>query len=141
MSKNLATRAENSAKTARRGNPDKLIPHRWQPGQSGNPGGRPKKTPLADACRDVLGQPVPDDAEGRTYAQKIAVTLAEKAAEGDIRAAQELGDRAEGRARQAIEIGHTRLREAFDRMSSKELETYAASGTLPAWFQIHETVQ
>jgi hypothetical protein len=141
MSKNPSPRAENNARTARRGNPDKLIPHRWQPGQSGNPGGRPKRTPLADARREVLDQPVPDDPEGRNYAQKIAATLADKAAEGDIRAAQELGDRAEGRARQAIEIERTRLREAFDRMSVEELEAYAASGTLLAWFPKDETIR
>jgi len=131
---------ENSAKTVR-GNPDKTIPHRWQPGQSGNPGGRPKRTPLADACREVLALPVPGDSDGRTYAQKIAATLAEKAAEGDIRAAAELADRAEGRARQAIEIEQTRLREAFDRMSHEELEAYAVSGTLPEWFPKDEPVQ
>jgi len=130
---------ENNAKTVR-GNPDKTIPHRWQPGQSGNPGGRPKKTPLADACGEVLALPVPGDSHGRTYAQKIAATLAVKAAEGDIRAAQELADRAEGRARQSIEVEHTGLREAFDRMSGDELEAYAVTGSLPKWFN-DETIQ
>jgi hypothetical protein len=60
--------------------------------------------------------------------------LAAKAAEGDIRAAQELADRVEGRPRQAIEIEHTPLREAFERMTREELEAYAASGALPDWF-------
>ena len=60
--------------------------------------------------------------------------LAKKAAAGDIRAAQELADRAEGRARQAIEIEHTRLGEAFERMSREELEAYAVSSALPEWF-------
>jgi hypothetical protein len=43
-----------------------------------------------------------------------------------------LADRAEGRARQAIEIEHTPLGEAFERMTRDELEAYATSGTLPA---------
>ena len=34
---------------------------RWKPGQSGNPGGRPKTAPLSHACREVLAQPVPGD--------------------------------------------------------------------------------
>jgi hypothetical protein len=59
-------------------------------------------------------------------------TLTAAATEGDIRAAQELADRAEGRARQAIEIEHTPLGEAFERMTRDELEAYATSGTLPA---------
>jgi len=107
---------------------------RWKPGQSGNRGDRPKSAPLSQACREVLALPVPEDPEGRTYAQKIAVTLAEKAAGGDIRAAQELGDRAEGRARQAIEIENVALRDAFERMNGDELLAYAATGKLPEWF-------
>jgi Family of unknown function (DUF5681) len=113
----------------------------FQPGQSGNPSGRPKRTPLSDACREVLALPVPNDPQGRTYAQKIAATLADKAAEGDVRAGQELADRAEGKARQSIEIENTRLREAFDRMSREEMEAYAVSGVLPEWFSNDETVQ
>jgi hypothetical protein len=115
---------------------------RWKPGQSGNPGGRPKTAPLSQACREVLALLVPGDAEGRTYAQKIAAALAEKAADGDIRAAQELGDRAEGRARQSIEIENTAQRDAFERMSREELEAYAREGTLPEWFPKNEpTIQ
>jgi hypothetical protein len=90
--------------------------------------------PLSQACREVLAQPVPGDPLHRTYGEKIAQVLAEKAADGDIRAAQELADRAEGRARQAIEIEHTPLGAAFERMSRDELEAYAAAGTLPSWF-------
>jgi len=61
-------------------------------------------------------------------------TLAEKAAKGDIRAAQELADRAEGKARQSMEIENTALRAAFERMTKTELETYAATAKLPEWF-------
>jgi hypothetical protein len=107
---------------------------RFKPGQSGNPGGRPKTAPLSQACRELLARPVPDDVKGRTYAEAIAESLAEKALEGDIRAAQELGDRAEGRARQSIEVQNTALAEAFERMTSEELEVYAREGKLPSWF-------
>jgi hypothetical protein len=114
---------------------------RFQPGRSGNPGGRPKTAPLSQACRELLAVPVPDDPDGRTYAEAIAQKLAQKAIEGDIRAAQEIADRAEGRARQSIEIQNTSLREAFDRMSSEELEAYAREGTLPEWFEHEPTIQ
>jgi hypothetical protein len=102
---------------------------RWKPG-----GGRPKAAPLSHACRELLVQPVPDDPARRTYTEAIAQTLAEKALAGDIRAAQELADRAEGRARQSVEIQSAELREAFERMSRDELEHYAREGKLPAWF-------
>jgi hypothetical protein len=56
----------------------------------------------------VLTAPVPDDCEGHTYAEAIAQTLAKKALDGNIRAAQEIADRDEGRARQSIEIQNGR---------------------------------
>ena len=113
---------QNRHKNGFRGpSPDVGKATQFGPGNRANPGGRPKSAPLSQACREVLAMPAPDDPEGRTYAQKIATALAEKAAEGDIRAAQELGDRAEGRARQAIEIESVALRDAFERMSETEL--------------------
>jgi uncharacterized protein DUF5681 len=107
---------------------------RWKPGQSGNPGGRPKIAPVSQACRELLAQPVPDDPEGCTYAKAIAQTLARKALDGDLRAAQELADRAEGNPRKSLEIENAALRAAFDRMTKAELEACAVSGALPDWF-------
>jgi hypothetical protein len=121
---------ENSKK--RRGRPENLTP--WKPGTSGNPGGRPKTAPLSHACRELLASPLLDDPQGRTYAEAIAETLAQKALAGDIRAAQELADRAEGRPRQSLEIEKVPLREAFERMTDDELLAYATTGQLPEWF-------
>lgn len=53
---------------------------------------------------------------------------------GDIGAAQELANRAEGRPWQSVEIQYTTLRDAFERMNDEELETYARDGKLPKWF-------
>jgi hypothetical protein len=33
---------------------------KWKPGQSGNPGGRPKKKPVTDYLIDQLDQPIPE---------------------------------------------------------------------------------
>jgi hypothetical protein len=107
---------------------------RFKLGQSGNPGGRPKAARLSQACRELLAQPLPGNTEGRTYAEAIAQMLGKKAIGGDIRAAQEIADRAEGRARQSIEIQSAALREAFERMTREELEAYAREGKLPLWF-------
>jgi uncharacterized protein DUF5681 len=75
---------------------------RFRLGQSGNPGGRPRTAKLSEACRAKLASPIPGDPESRTYAEAIADKLAQLALKGDIRAAQELADRAEGRARWLI---------------------------------------
>lgn len=126
---------QNRHKTGFRGpSPDVGKATQFKPGNRANPGGRPKMGPLSQACREVLATPVPDDPEGRTYAEAIAKKLAQKALAGDIRAAQELADRAEGKARQSIEIQNATLRDAFERMSSEELEAYAREAKLPEWF-------
>lgn len=75
-----------------------------KPGIGGNVGGRPKKTPLTDACRELLVKPVPDDPTGQTYAEAIVERLAEAALNGNIAAAREIADRAEGKARQSMEV-------------------------------------
>lgn len=73
---------------------------RWQKGQpSPNPSGRPRKTILSDALRDILEEPYPRDREGRTYAQVIARRVANEAARGNLRAVAEIADRTEGRVR------------------------------------------
>ena len=126
---------QNQHKTGFRGpSPEVGRATQFKAGNRANPGGRPKMAPLSLACREVLATPVPNDPEGRTYAEAIAKKLAQKALAGDIRAAQELADRAEGKARQSIEIQNATLRDAFERMSSEELETYAREAKLPEWF-------
>ena len=79
---------------------------RFKPGQSGNISGRPRGAArLSTAYREILDQPFPDDPEGRTWAQVIAVKLARAAVNGDVQAARELADRVEGKAASTLEIG------------------------------------
>jgi uncharacterized protein DUF5681 len=98
----------DSSSLQNRGQTGRLVPggdsHRWKPGQSGNPGGRPKTGALAKACRDLLERQVPGDSAGRTYAQAIAERLADLSLKGHLSAIRELGDRAEGRAGQLLNV-------------------------------------
>jgi hypothetical protein len=72
----------------------------WRKGQpSPNPAGRPRKTMLTDALRDVLAQPFPGDGQRRTFAEVIARRIATEAARGNLRAVAEIADRTEGRTR------------------------------------------
>jgi len=119
---------------AGRGKPENLRPP-WKKGQSGNPGGRPKKTAITDAFRAVLERSVPNDPQKRTYAELIAEATARQAIRGNVQAVREIADRTEGKARQAIEIELTPLAMAFDKMTAAELEAYAKDGTLPEWFE------
>ena len=75
----------------------------WKPGQSGNPAGRPKLAPLSKAYREKLDEPCPF-MRGRTWAQAIATKMVRLAFMGNLAAAAEIADRAEGKPRQALTI-------------------------------------
>jgi Family of unknown function (DUF5681) len=127
--------AQNKKKTGFRGpSPDVGKPFRWKKGQSGNPGGRPKSKTLSNAYRNKLEEAVPNDPEGRTWAEFIAEAQVRDAVRGNVQAAREIADRTEGRPRQSIEFENTTLQHAFDRLSAEELESYARDGALPEWF-------
>jgi hypothetical protein len=70
----------------------------FQPGQSGNPNGRPKTRPFKDALKKAL-EAAGDDSEGLRL---VAVALVQKAREGDVSAIKELADRIDGKVAQAI---------------------------------------
>ena len=96
---------ENTGKNTQRGRVENLRP--WQPGQSGNPGGRPKRKLLTDAYARILDIPVPGDKEGHTFAEAIAFAMAKEAIKGKVNAAAEIADRVEGRALQQIKMTET----------------------------------
>ncbi len=131
----MPTIPQNKRKTGFRGpSPDVGKPTQWKKGESGNPAGRPKSKTLSDAYRNKLEERVPNDPEGRTWAELIAEAQVRDAVRGNVQAAREIADRTEGRARQAIEFEDTTMAKAFERMTTQELEAYAHDGSLPAWF-------
>ena len=82
------------------------FPHdgrKFQPGQTGNPNGRPKKLPDLDKLlAEVLGP----DKDGRDGMEIIIEALLKKAAKGDVKAAELLLNRGYGKARQFISMNH-----------------------------------
>src|SRR5271156_3903817 len=106
--------AAKKQKTGFRGpSPDVGKPHQWKKGQSGNPSGRPKSKTLSDAYRNKLEEPVPNDPEGRSWAELIAEAQVRDAVRGNVQAAREIADRTEGRARQASEFEDKTMTQAF----------------------------
>ena len=77
---------------------------RFQPGQSGNPKGRPKSITLSEAYRRELARVDPNDPEGRTYAEILAERMRERASSGDVAALREMADRTEGKPRQTLSL-------------------------------------
>jgi hypothetical protein len=99
-------RVQNNVRTAGK-RPGGVTGKGFLPGTSGNPGGRPKKTPFTDACRTVAEMRVTDLRVCRTDQVPIAIAkkLARQAIGGRVRAAAELANRVEGTPTQRHEIG------------------------------------
>jgi hypothetical protein len=87
--------------------------HRWKKGQSGNLSGRPKSKTLSNAYRNKLEETVPNDPEGRTWAELIAEAQVRDAVRGNVQAAREIADRTEGKPRQAIEFEDKTMAQAL----------------------------
>lgn len=72
----------------------------WQPGQSGNPNGAPKKAKLwRDAILRAIKRREQDDPQAL---EKLADKLLVGIDQGDIGAMREFGDRIDGKVAQAI---------------------------------------
>lgn len=92
------------------GNPKNLMPP-WKPGQSGNPGGRPRKKPISDRYMELAETVLPDDLrrklklpEKATYGDAVALRIFHTAIGGKHEAARELREAIEGRAPQALHV-------------------------------------
>jgi hypothetical protein len=70
----------------------------FQPGQSGNPNGRPKTKPFKDALRKAI-ETAGDDNKALKL---VAAALLAKAQEGDVPAIKEIADRLDGKVAQPI---------------------------------------
>jgi len=128
-----------------------LKPYQFSKGQSGNPGGRPRRAPLTDLYRQLCDCPIPESLRtklnrawkangfaklprGATFAEAVALRLVMKALSGDIRAIRELGDRTEGKpigrtesvrvtvANSELASAKERLVRMFDQTAPKKLE-------------------
>jgi len=72
----------------------------WEAGQSGNPGGRPKRDKI---WREAIDRAIKRREQADPLAlEKLADKLLVKVAEGDVAAMKEFGDRVDGKVPQAI---------------------------------------
>lgn len=71
--------------------------YRFQPGESGNPGGRPKSAVLSAALRAKLKSDVVKKLTSRTFAEKLCDKLVEEGLDGNVNAIVAIGDRTEGK--------------------------------------------
>ncbi len=107
MAKTKKKKSPNARLLASEKNLAKGAPYRWPRGVSGNPSGRPPAL-FSKACRDKLAELVPGDPHERTFAELIADMLGQKAILGDLYAAAELADRAEGKSKTTMDVNDGR---------------------------------
>ena len=85
--------------------PEQLKPYLFQPGESGNPAGRPKDTPeqklIRKAAKDIIADYKQALAEALPLIQPVLIA---KAIDGDIQAIKELHDRSMDKAKQNTDI-------------------------------------
>jgi hypothetical protein len=79
-----------------------MVGRPFQPGQSGNPGGRPNGyVPFAPALRRELAKA---DRRNKTQMQKIAEKVVQMALKGDMDAVRWIADRVDGKVAQSIQV-------------------------------------
>ena len=92
-------------------NLEKGAPYRFEPGQSGNPGGRPKNRPISDRYAEMAELRLPEEErikhglpEDATYGDALAIVRFKAALEGKADAAREIREAIEGKTGQRREI-------------------------------------
>ncbi|HUN63302.1 MAG TPA: DUF5681 domain-containing protein [Candidatus Sulfotelmatobacter sp.] len=113
-----------------RGNPDIVEAGRgtrFQPGQSGNPSGRPSTKVLTEALRRNLASPIPaalvselSQPSTATYADVIAARLIRLAADGNIAAIREVYERTEAKPPKEV----VERRDFYDGQPTELVVTY-----------------
>lgn len=91
---------------------------RFQPGNSANPGGRPRCAEISRSYRawlaelatreELAAHKLPLELAGRTHAEVVAYIRGDKALDGHLADAVELADRAEGKPRVTLGIEEDR---------------------------------
>lgn len=95
----MANTDSNREKNTETRNPN-LAPM-WKPGQSGNPGGRPKGSSLTKRLRQAL------DANDGKLAEIVVKVLLREAAKGKYQHLREVLDRVDGKVVQRVELNAT----------------------------------
>lgn len=81
----------------------------FRPGESGNPGGRPKKAYSITAMLREAGEAVVDPETGLTRAQALAATLWGMAEGGDRDIAKYIVDRMDGKPKERVEHSESKV--------------------------------
>lgn len=71
----MTTKPENRKPNKKKQLPAAAEPYKWKPGQSGNPGGRPKKTLLTEAMEELLEEKLQDPEARKQFKEAMWAKL------------------------------------------------------------------
>src|SRR4051812_2849122 len=94
--------AQSSADLSDKKVPEQLLRNQWKPGQSGNPGGKPKKKPVTELYEEMLSDP--------DLVADLRNAIAKAIKKGNmamVLQVKEMTDRVEGKVTQPIEADVT----------------------------------
>lgn len=113
----MKEKKHNGVKKNANANADRLKPHRFKKGQSGNPAGRPKGSRNRSTILNELLQLPVLDSKGKkkinpldkkdkhiSYEKLIMIALIKKAAEGDVKAIREIQDTMYGKIKDETDV-------------------------------------
>jgi hypothetical protein len=104
-----------AAPAKRRKKPVPPVEHRFKPGQSGNPSGRPKKTPT-----DYLTQKAREHADEAIGTYLKCLQAEEAPWPAKVSAATEILNRGFGKAKQEMDVSHNlTISDAFEKLISR----------------------
>jgi hypothetical protein len=95
---------EESAGNSDNNSKDWLIPHRFKPGQSGNPSGRPKRKWLTEATEEMLEEKLSDPKERKRWQDAQWEKMLKNGVVGQMYM-DKAWERTEGRVPQDLNLG------------------------------------
>jgi hypothetical protein len=98
----MSDEPHNTSENTKRALPKEAEPYKWQPGKSGNPGGRPKKKPVTELYEEMLSDP--------DLVADLRSAIAKAIKKGNmamVLQVKEMTDRVEGKVTQPIEADVT----------------------------------
>ena len=85
-------------KLQKQGDNTAFLANQWQPGQSGNPAGRPPGIRyLSELARDILRDTRKGDTDGKTTDELVVLALVKQALKGNTKAIEMIHDWTEGK--------------------------------------------
>ena len=101
--------------------------HMWRPGQSGNPGGRPRGSPkVSNGILRILKLGANEEFIPENKADQLALSLYDSAMKGDTWASKEILLRTEGAIKQSLEVTAAQLPTA--EIAERLIEAFTQAG-------------